>query len=453
MKYSLLFILALGLGLLARAEPGCVELTSPAPLQSGTPRLHTAPDGTVYLMFAGPGLQTGERAIWLSTLPPGGREWSKPLPVVSTPLLLENWADFGTLVVADDGQLWVQWFQGREGGQRGYSGWLARSRDGGHTWTKSAPLGHEFISLAPLSDGRVMAVWLQSTRPPRPPGEAPPARAPRDPHADHHHGPARDPHAPYTPSMRLNARLLAPNGTTLREWVVDPDVCTCCQTTLAVLPGDGLLVSYRGHTRDEVRDNWIALFDGQAWGEPAVLHPDGWIIPACPVNGPAASAHGDTMAIVWFTAAGGVSRVSSKFSSDAGRTLGPALPLDLGRPMGRVDCVMLPDQRAVSSWLEAKSAGTSAGIYLRTFNAAGLLSKPWLVAETSQARASGFPRLALRADGNLVLAYTEEGTESRIRTLLLSALPVPAEPALTLEAMIAPAPQSEATRQHHEHAH
>ncbi len=450
MQRYLIILLALGLGLLARAEPRITELASPAPLVSGTPRLHTGPDGTVYLMFAGPGLLQGERAIWLSTLPAGSREWSVPGLVVSTPLLLENWADFGTLVVADDGQVWAQWFQSRAEGQRGYSGWMARSRDGGRTWSEPAPLGHEFVSLAPLSGGRVMAVWLQSARPPRPAGTPRPARTPRDPHAEHSHGPARDPAAPYTPSMRLDARLMDAAGNTLREWVVDPDVCTCCHTTLAVLPGDGLFVSYRGHNREEVRDNWIAHFDGQEWGAPAVLHPDGWIIPACPVNGPAASARANELAIVWFTAANGISRVSGKFSTDAGRRFGEALPIDLGRPMGRVDCVMLPDNTAAASWLEAKSSGNAAGIYLRTFDAAGLISVPWLVAETSQARASGFPRLALRADGDLVIAYTEEGKESRIRTLLLSQPPAPSEPAAGFTGPFSSALKED---RRHEHAH
>lgn len=400
-----------------QAGPRIITLHSPAPLQSGTPRLHTGPDGTVHLLYAGPGRQEGERAIWLSKLAPGSREWSEPRPVVSTPLLLENWADFATLIMGDDGQLWVLWFQYRAAGQRGYSGWLARSRDGGGTWSDPVPLGHEFVSLAALSGGRVMAVWLQSARPPRQPDAAHP----------HHHPDAHD-----APAMKLVAQLMAADGSTLGAWTVDPDVCTCCQTTLAVLPDDNLLVSYRAHTPGEVRDNYVARFDGTSWGRPVCLHPDNWVIPGCPVNGPAAHAHGNDLAIVWFTAAGGIPQVSAKFSSDAGRSFGAALPLDLGAPIGRVDCLTLGQNLAAASWLESSASGNSAGIYVRTFSPDALISEPWLIAGTSPARASGFPRMALRPNGEIVLAYTEEGKASRIHTVLLQSPPKPSQPAAIL---------------------
>src|SRR5690606_809715 len=122
---------------------------------------------------------------------------------------------------------------------------------------------------------------------------------------------------------------------------------------------------------------------------------------------------------VWFTAAGGIPQVSAKFSSDAGRSFGAALPLDLGAPTGRVDCLTLGQNLAAASWLEASASGNSAGIYVRTFSPDALISEPWLIAGTSPARASGFPRMALRPNGEIVLAYTEEGKASRIHTVLL----------------------------------
>jgi hypothetical protein len=228
--------------------------------------------------------------------------------------------------------------------------------------------------------------------------------------------------------MRLAARLLGPDGNTLQDWVVDPDVCTCCQTTLALLPNDRLLVSYRGHTPAEIRDNWYARFEEGTWSAPVLLHADGWMIPGCPVNGPAADASGENTAIAWFTAANGIARVQGKFSRDGGRTFGPAVPLDLGSSMGRIDLIMLPDGTALVSSLEAKSVQNTAGIYLRTFSADGMVSHPLLVAATTQARASGFPRMALRPDGSVVLAYTEDSAGGQVRTLLISTLPRPTEP-------------------------
>jgi len=404
MKTALTALLALACAVVTFASDVVREIPSPAPGASGESSLFTAPDGTTYLTYAGPGVASDERALWLASLAPGADAWSAPRAIVSTKLLMENWADFASLTVGTDGQLWAQWFQKPEGEDaHGYDGWLSRSRDGGATWSKPDHLGHEFVSLAPLSGGRVLAVWLESARIRDP--NAP--RVKRDPNAPR---PAKDANAPYAPSMRLKSRLLAPDGSTLQDWVVDPDVCTCCQTTLAHLGGDRLVVAYRGHTPDETRDNRIAFFNQNLWGPPRPLHDDGWKIPACPVNGPAADARGESLAIAWFTAANGVARVQAKISRDGGVTFGPALAIDLGRPIGRLDLVKLADNSSLVSWLEAKSQGNDAGLYVRRIFPDGSLSAPQLVAATSSVRASGFARMAARRDGDgltAVISWTD----------------------------------------------
>ncbi len=416
------------------AEP-VREIPSPAPADTGESSLYTGADGTTYLTYAGPGLATDERALWLATLAPDATTWSAPRAIVSTKLLMENWADFASLTVGTDGQLWAQWFQFREGEDaHGYDGWFARSRDGGATWSPPAPLGHEFVSLAPLSGGRVLAVWLESARV-------------RDPHAPR---PAKDPSAPYAPSMRLKSRLLAPDGSTLQDWVVDPDVCTCCQTTLAHLGGDRVVVSYRGHTRDEIRDNHVAFFNQHIWSPPRLLHADGWKIPACPVNGPAADARGESLAVAWFTAADGIARVQAKVSRDGGIAFSPAIPLDLGRPIGRLDLVKLADGSALVSWLEAKTEANAAGLYVRRLFPDGTLSAPQLVASTSAVRASGFARLAARRDASgltAVISWTDavpkdpatpkSPTATQVRTAVIDATALPFAPSVPARASIA----------------
>ncbi len=424
------------------ASAGIVrEIPAPAPADTGESSLYTGPDGTTYLTYAGPGLAEGERALWLATLAPGAEAWSAPRAIVSTKRLMENWADFASLAVGTDGQLWAQWFQSREGEDaHGYDGWFARSRDGGATWSKPAPLGHEFVSLAPLSGGRVLAVWLESARVRDP--NAP--RVKRDPSAPR---PAKDPAAPYAPAMRLKSRLLAPDGATLQDWVVDPDVCTCCQTTLAHLGGDRVVVAYRGHTREEIRDSHLAFFNQHIWGPPRLLHADGWKIPACPVNGPAADARGESLALAWFTAADGVARVQAKLSRDGGVSFGPAIALDLGRPIGRIDLVKLADNSALVSWLEAESQGNAAGLYVRRLFPDGTLSAPQLVASTSAVRASGFARLAARRDGDgltAIISWTDTAPKdpanpkspaaTRIRTARIDAAALGPAPAASTPA-------------------
>lgn len=385
-------------------------LPAPRPPDTGESNLHTAPDGTVHLTYSGAGAAEGERALRLATLAPGAAAWGPDRIIVSSPRLLENWADFASLLVASDGALWAQWLErGAEG--EDYSGWVARSADQGATWSAPAPLGHEFVRLAPLSGGRVLAVWLESTRRGHGGQEG------------HGGGPARAPGAPAPAEMRLQARLLDPRGRSLGEWTVDPDVCTCCQTTIRALPGDRAVVAYRGHTPEELRDTRVAVFDGSGWSAPRWLHGDGWRIPACPVNGPAADARGGAVAVAWFTAAEGVARVQVKFSADAGATFGPAQAVDLGAPLGRVDLALLSDGSALVSWLERPGATAAAGIYVRRLAATGAASAAQLIAPTTEARASGFPRLAVRPGDRVVLTYTEDTTPTRVRTVLLAEPP------------------------------
>ena len=413
MKLTLAFMLSTALAVAATFTR---DLPSPAGADSQCSNLSAAPDGTLHLTWSAPSpTVAGERALFLATLPPDAVAWSAPRVIVSTSLLMENWADFASLAVGTDGALTAQWFQKPAGSAdaHGYDGWFARSTDRGATWGKPAPLGHEFVALAPLSGGRTLAVWLQSTRV-ADPHAAP--RAKRDPSAPR---PARDPAAPYAPSMKLLARLLAPDGSALGEWTVDPDVCTCCQNTVATLSGDRVFVGYRGHTADEIRDNKYAIFnlDQRTWSAPKAIHDDGWKIAACPVNGPAADARGGAYAVAWFTAAEGQPRVFARYAVDTDKSFGPVVRLDLGKPMGRIETVLLADQSALFLWMEIGTADNAAGIYARRLFGDGALSSAQLVTDSTQARTSGFPRAALRPTGAVVMSFTQAGTPHQVRTL------------------------------------
>ena len=402
---------------IAAAAPFTRDLPSPAPANSQCSNLAAASDGTLYLTYSASSATAGERALFLSLLAPNDAAWSAPRVIASTPLLMENWADFASLVVGTDGALTAQWFEKIAGSteMHGYTGWFARSTDHGLTWTKPAPLGNEFVALAPLGGGRTLAVWLASTRT-HDPSAAP--RAKRDPSAPR---PARDPSAPYAPAMKLLARLLAPDGTALGEWTIDPDVCTCCQNTVATLPGDRVFVAYRGHTADEIRDNKFSVFDlaARTFSAPTALRDDGWRIAACPVNGPAADARGDALAVAWFTAADGKPRVFARYAQDRDKALREPIRLDLGHPLGRIETVVLVDSSALFLWMEMKTEANAGGIYARRLWPDGRLSAPQLIADTTQARASGFPRAALRPSGRVVVTFTAAGDHTQVRTLEL----------------------------------
>jgi hypothetical protein len=101
--------------------------------------------------------------------------------------------------------------------------------------------------------------------------------------------------------MTLRARTLDASGAPLAEMLVDDAICDCCQTDAATT-ARGVVVVYRNRTEGEVRDIYTtSLVDGR-WTEGRPVHEDGWVIPACPVNGPAVDARGDDVAVAWFSA-------------------------------------------------------------------------------------------------------------------------------------------------------
>ena len=186
---------------------------------------------------------------------------------------------------------------------------------------------------------------------------------------------------------------------------IDDRVCDCCQTD-AASSGDGLVVVYRDRDAGELRDIHAVRLDAGTWSAPSIVHADNWRIDACPVNGPAVAALGDDVVVAWFTAPD-LPRVRLAFSGDGGRTFATPVEVASGRVAGRVDVVLLPDRRAVVSWM-AESAD-SAVIRAQPFTFAGAAGAAVDVATTDVARASGFPQMLGTGDG-LLFAWT--GNES-----------------------------------------
>jgi hypothetical protein len=125
----------------------------------------------------------------------------------------------------------------------------------------------------------------------------------------------------------------------MRQWkqqadvAIDTKVCDCCTTSIATTP-EGPIVAFRNRTDTEVRDIHISRFVAGKWTEGTVVHNDGWTIHACPVNGPAVSAHGRDVAVAWFTVKGDEGHAFVAFSADAGRTFGQPIRLDDATSLG-----------------------------------------------------------------------------------------------------------------------
>lgn len=149
------------------------------------------------------------------------------------------------------------------------------------------------------------------------------------------------------------------------------------------------------------------------WSEAAPVHRDNWQIAACPVNGPALSANGKNVALAWFTAKGDEGHTYVAFSGDSGKSFGTPVRLDDASALGRVDVALLDDGSAAATWIEF--ADGKAQFRMRRLTATGERSPAATVAGLAASRASGYPRMA-HAGGELIFAWTESGTASKVIT-------------------------------------
>ena len=142
------------------------------------------------------------------------------------------------------------------------------------------------------------------------------------------------------------------------------------------------------------------------------------------MNGPAIAAAGTNVGVAWFTAAAEKPLVKVAFSADSGATFTSPIVVDDGRPLGRVDVILLGDGSALVSWLEVER---SARVRVRRIARTGKTDEPLTVAEPSGARSSGFPRMA-RAGDEVAIAWRDAPDPPRVRT----SHPHPFQPALNL---------------------
>jgi hypothetical protein len=386
-----LFVIALGCACPA-AEPS--PISSPAGAGALGPSFATMPDGTVLLSWLEPATEDAW-ALKFSRFDAAARRWSAPGTIAQGPNWFINWADFPTLTVLDRNRLVAVWFVYEPGNQVLYHAEFSTSADGGATWSAPGQLTSEsarteFTALLPVGEaGRPLAVWLDGRE--------------RAAGRDH---------------QTLYARVLGEAGS---DVCVDGYVCDCCQLSFVPLADGSAPLAYRGRTADERRDIRLVRYRAGQWETPRPLHRDSWKINACPVNGPRLASRGSVVTAVWFTAADNQPRVWAKRSTDLGETFAEAQRLDFGRPLGRVDCLMLADGTAVLTWLERANpkAGIAGGVYLRTLSAEGRLSAPRLLAVSGPARASGFPRIAALDAGQLLLAYTQDSDPSQVMTSIV----------------------------------
>jgi len=292
-----------------------------------------------------------------------------------------NWADFPALssFQEEPDHLVTHWLQKSAAGTYDYDIKISLTDPTGQQWLApqtlhrdTFPAEHGFLSFV-SQPGHVQAVWLDG----------------RQAKTD---GP-----------MSLRTAKISPAGQVYDTLALDRRVCDCCQTA-AVATRKGLLVAYRDRSETEIRDISLVRETATGWSAPYQVHPDGWKIAGCPVNGPSLASFGDTVALAWFTGAVDSGAVYLSFSTDGGTHFGPRLQLNERATLGRIATAFTPAGNLVVVWLE--SQGTAAVLRLQEITPAGKTYPIVDVAPMSVARASGFPQVVALADA-LLVSYTD----------------------------------------------
>ncbi|MAO86606.1 MAG: hypothetical protein CMF86_00685 [Candidatus Marinimicrobia bacterium] len=318
--------------------------------------------------------------------------WTPKDTIVSNEHFFKNWADLPQIYHAGGDTLAVSWLMMSGEGTYDYDVQVAMSIDRGKTWSEpvvphqdSIKGEHGFVSFYNFGKETGL-IWLD-------------ARNMMD--GDHDNG---------SSAMRLYVSTINTTGDLGLEVMVDNMVCECCPTA-AVNTSVGPLVAYRDRSHDETRNIQMAFTNGAQ--VPYTLHDDGWVVPGCPVNGPAMSAAGNNVAIAWYTAPDNNPQVNVAFSNDAGRTFGKPLRLDEGSAIGRTDLLWLDKETVLVSWLE--EGDESGNLELMIVHASSGKTNTLESFSISSGRGSGYPKLAL-IEGFVFVTWTEPGEDGKVFT-------------------------------------
>ena len=376
-----------------RIEP----LPSPAGANSSEPQF-TAQGDRVVLSWVE---LNGERAtLKFAERTPSG--WTNAQTAASGTHFFINSFDVPSVHALADGTLAAHWEErlGADEDSDASKVMLSWSKDQGRTW--SAPVSphhdgteteHGFVSLFQAPGAGLGLVWIDGR-----------ATNPKTESGD----------------MSLRSSVYDAAGKQLRETVVVPRVCECCSTSATETP-DGVIVAFRNRSATEVRDIYVTRFADGRWSPPAIVHADGWMIDACPINGPSVAARGRDVAVAWFMAKNDQGRAFVAFSHDAGRTFGAPVRVDDASSLGRLGVQLLDDGSAAVMWIEKASPRTQ--LRVRIVNPAGTRSAPVTVADTEGSR---YPRV-MRYRGELLFSWTDTDKGSQVRTAR-AALAGPAAP-------------------------
>jgi hypothetical protein len=348
--------------------------------QTLTPSMvpNPAPPGSIQANWA----TAADRSVLLSWVVPGtagssslqyairrGSQWSDVRTIAANRRFFRHPAELPELVSLSDGTLIAHWVE--NGSQESDAEYIfvSTSRDGVH-WNPPlmahrdrSPVEHGLASIVASGPNEASILWLQALH-----GEDGP--------------------------VSLMRTVIGADGKEIREEEIDKDVCSCCPTSV-VMTAKGLLVAYRGHTPQDIRDIAVRRLEGGKWSALKIVNPDKWRINACPINAAVAAAKDSRVAVAWYTAADNSPRVQLAFSNDAGATFTPPVKVSTSRASGYASTVLNTDGGAFVSWIE--DGEKSSRVMVRLVSPSGALSPAIQVAQGSK-QSLGYPRLMRNKD-------------------------------------------------------
>ena len=365
------------------------EIPSPAGAGAAEPFLFATQD-SILLSWLEPVANTDRFALRFARYRNG--QWSSPQTIIERNDLFVNWADFPSVIEDAKGALFAHWLQKSSSGTYSYDVRMATSADG-KTWGAPFLLNrdgtkteHGFVTLAALPEGGVGATWL-----------------------DGRHMSGGGGHEHDGGDMTVRYATVDASGNISNDTELDDRACECCTTGMA-MSASGPVIVYRDRSAEEVRDIAYVTKTAAGWTKPVRVHADDWKINACPVNGPQADAIGNRVVTAWFTAAQEKGRAYAAFSDDGGVTFGKPVQIDDGKPIGRLDILLLDEETALVTWLEQTATGGE--IRARRVRRNGSTEPPVKIADSGTARAAGFARTA-KLNSDVYVAWTEQSATSK----------------------------------------
>ena len=360
---SLLLALSVtALGQTLKVESIKVEsITNPSAAGSVQANLSTHADGSPLLSWMEPG-KGGTFALRYAVRQ--GARWSEPRTVEAGRHFFRHPGELPAVISLAGGSFLAHWIEMPNEASEAEFLYVSASRDG-VKWSPPVMAHHDksqaqhgLASMVASGDREASLFWLQALK-----GEDGPAS--------------------------LMRSVISAEGAEVKEEVLDADVCQCCPTAVT-RTARGLLVAYRDHTPDDIRDIYVIRSENGRWTSPKNVYADKWKLQGCPTNAASVHAKGEKVAVAWFTAEGSKPRVEVAFSGDGGTTFGKPAVVSTGESYGYASVAVDDTGGAFVSWLERGQAG--ARVLVRYVSAAGVAGPVTQVA-TGTRQSLGYPRL------------------------------------------------------------